>query len=317
MQALGFSLSSELCTPRQLVDLARQAEQTGFDFALISDHFHPWVSAQGNSPFVWSVLGAIAEATSRLRVGTGVTCPLLRTHPAIIAHAAATTADMFDGRFFLGLGAGENLNEHILGDRWPPPAERHQMLVEAIEIIRQLWSGEVVSYDGGYYDVDEARLFTLPQTLPDIVLAASGPQSARLAADACNGIMGVAPDADMLKEFDEASGGNLPKYGQVTLAWAESEAAGRKTLTELWPQSGLGGNLKWETKTFELFEDGAGPLTEEQIVGKTPCGPDPEAHLESIRAYRDAGFTHISLHQIGNDYEGFLKFVQKELKPRL
>jgi G6PDH family F420-dependent oxidoreductase len=317
MQALGFSLSCELYAPRQLVDLARRVEQAGFDFALISDHYHPWVSAQGQAPFVWTVLGAIAEATSRLRVGTGVTCPLMRTHPAIIAHAAATTAAMFDDRFFLGLGAGENLNEHILGDRWPPPTERHEMLVEAIEIIRRLWSGDLVSYDGGYYHVDEARLFTLPETSPDIILAASGTQSAQLAAEVCDGLMGVAPDASMLKAFDEAAPGKLAKYGQVTLAWGDSESAARKTLVDLWPQSGLGGNLKWETKTFELFEDGAKPLTEEQIVGNTPCGPDPDVHLEAIRAYEEAGYTHVSLHQIGRDHAGFFEFVEQELKPRL
>jgi coenzyme F420-dependent glucose-6-phosphate dehydrogenase len=317
MQALGFSLSCELHPPRELVGLARQVENNGFDFALISDHYHPWVSAQGHAPFVWSVLGAIAEVTDRLRVGTGVTCPLIRIHPAIIAQAAATTAAMFGDRFFLGIGAGENLNEHVLGDRWPAPAERHDMLVEAIDIIRRLWTGDLVSYEGSYYDVDEARLFTLPQTPPDIVLAASGPQSAQLAAEACDGLIGVAPDESMLKTFDEAAPGKLPKYGQVTLAWGESEAAARRTLAEMWPQSGLGGNLKWETKTVELFEDGAGPLTEEQIVGKTPCGPDPEVHLKAIRAYADAGYTHISLHQIGRDHDGFFDFVERELKPRL
>ena len=317
MQSLGFSLSCELHSPRELVNLAQQVEQTGFDFALISDHYHPWVSAQGQAPFVWTVLGAMAQVTSQLRVGTGVTCPLIRTHPAIIAQAAATTADMFGDRFFLGLGAGENLNEHILGDRWPPPAERQEMLAEAIDIIRRLWSGELVSHDGVYYDVDEARLFTLPQTLPDIVLAASGSQAAGLAAELCDGLIGVAPDDVMLKTFDEATNGKLPKYGQVTLAWGKSEAEARRTLAELWPQSGLGGNLKWETKTCELFEDGAKPLTEEQIVGKTPCGPDPEAHLESIKAYEQAGYTHISLHQIGRDHAGFFRFVEEELKPRL
>ncbi|MFU8815226.1 MAG: TIGR03557 family F420-dependent LLM class oxidoreductase [Pseudomonadales bacterium] len=317
MQGLGFSLSSELHPPRQLVEIARQVEQSGFDFAMISDHYHPWVSAQGQASFVWTVLGAIAEATGRLRVGTGVTCPLLRTHPAIIAHAAATTASLFGERFFLGLGAGENLNEHILGDRWPPPAERQEMLVEAIDIIRRLWGGETVSYDGAYFDVDEARLFTLPEQTPEILLAASGPQSAQLAAEMCDGLIGVAPDESMLEAFDQAADGQRPKYGQVTLAWAESEQAGRRALMELWPQSGLKGNLKWETKTFELFEDGVGPLTEEQIVGKTPCGPDPEAHLEAIRAYEKAGYSHVSLHQIGHDPAGFFRFVEQQLKPRL
>lgn len=317
MESVGFSLSSELHRPGELVNLAQRVETHGFDFALISDHYHPWVSAQGQAPFVWSVLGAIAQATDRLRIGTGVTCPLIRTHPAVIAHAAATTADMFDGRFFLGLGAGENLNEHILGDRWPAPAERHEMLAEAIEIIRQLWRGEQVSYDGGYYQVDEARLFTLPEKAPDILLAASGSDSAELAAEIADGLVGVAPDEDMLGAFDAAANGARPKYGQVSLAWAESEAEARQTLTELWPQSGLGGNLKWETKTPELFEDGVEPLTEDQIVGKTPCGPDPQAHLEAIRAFDHAGYTHISLHPIGRDHRGFFDFFEKELKPRL
>ncbi len=317
MQSLGFSLSSELNAPRELVQLARQAEDAGFDFALISDHYHPWVSTQGQAPFVWSVLGAIAEATSRLRVGTGVTCPLMRLHPAIIAQAAATTAALFGDRFFIGLGAGENLNEHILGDRWPPPAERQQMLAEAIDIIRQLWSGEIVSYEGAYYSVDEARLFTLPDKPPGIALAASGPQAAELAAETCDGLIGVAPDPDIVDAFDKGTNGKLPKYAQVTLAWGESEAEARKMLAELWPQSGLGGNLKWETKTYELFEDGAKPLTEEQIVGKTPCGPDPDVHLEAIRAFDEAGYTHISLHPIGRDHGGFFEFFERELKPRL
>lgn len=317
MQSIGFSLSCELQSPTELVSLAQEVEKRGFEFALISDHYHPWVSAQGQSPFVWTVLGAISQATTRLRLGTGVTCPLIRMHPAIVAHAAATTAAAFGDRFFLGLGAGENLNEHILGDRWPPPPERHEMLTEAIEIMRRLWSGEVVSYDGGYYHVDEARLFTLPEQAPEIMLAASGAQSAELAAESCDGLIGVAPDSDMLEAFDRAGGEGRPKYGQVTLAWGESEDEARRTLTELWPQSGMGGNLKWETKTYELFEDGVEPLTQEQIVGKTPCGPDPEAHLEAIRAFADAGYTHVSLHQIGRDHAGFFDFFEKELKPRL
>lgn len=317
MEALGFSLSSELCRPRELVDLARQVEQRGFDFALISDHYHPWVSAQGNSPFVWSVLGGIAAVTDRLQLGTAVTCPLLRIHPAIIAQAAATTAALFDGRFFLGLGAGENLNEHILGDRWPPPPERQDMLLEAIEILRALWEGEDVSFDGSYYHVDEARLFTLAEHPPEIVLAAAGPDSAEIAGEVCDGLMGVAPDPDLVNAFDRAASGKRPKYGQVTVAWDRSEKAARQRLVELWPQSGLGGAIKWETKTYELFEDGVKPLTEEQIVGTTPCGPDPEAHLEAIRAFDEAGYTHISLHQIGGDYSGFLEFVEAELKPRL
>ena len=191
------------------------------------------------------------------------------------------------------------------------------MLAEAIDIIRQLWRGETVSYDGSYYEVDEARLFTLPENPIEIMVAASGGQSAELAAEIGDGLIGVAPDESLLATFDETASRPMPKYGQVTLAWGQSEADARQTLTELWPQSGLGGNLKWETKTWQLFEDGVKPLTEEQIVGKTPCGPDPEAHLEAIRAFEQAGYTHISLHQIGRDHRGFFRFFEEELKPRL
>ena len=163
MTALGYALSSEEHAPSDLVRNARLAEEAGFEFALVSDHFHPWIDRQGHSPFVWSVLGGIATATEKLEVGTGVTCPMIRIHPAIIAQAAATTAAMMPGRFFLGVGTGENLNEHILGDKWPEHEVRSEMLEESLEIIRLLWRGEQASYRGGYYTVDEARLFTLPE----------------------------------------------------------------------------------------------------------------------------------------------------------
>src|SRR5207248_5808862 len=178
---IGFSLSSEEHGPRALVRQAAMAEEAGFGFASVSDHYHPWIDQQGQSPFVWTTLGAIAQATSRLRVGTGVTCPLIRIHPAIIAQAAATTQEMFEGRFFLGVGTGENLNEHILGDRWPRPSIRQEMLAEAIDRIRHLWEGGDKSFEGDYFEVDRARIYTLPQPLPPIYVAAVGKSTAELA----------------------------------------------------------------------------------------------------------------------------------------
>src|SRR5437764_1742725 len=181
MAEIGYALSSEEHPPSNLVRFAQCAEEAGFSFALISDHFHPWLDRQGHSPFVWSVIGAIAQVTERLRLGTGVTCPLMRYHPAIVAQAAATCAAMMPGRFFLGLGSGENLNEHILGEGWPSAPVRQDMLEEAIDIIRLLWQGGEHSFDGTYFTVDHARVYTLPAEPPPLFLAAAGTKSAEMA----------------------------------------------------------------------------------------------------------------------------------------
>jgi len=204
---LGYALSSEEHGPCELVDQARRAEEVGFSFALISDHFHPWVSRQGQSPFVWSVIGAIAQATDRIRLGTGVTCPIRRFHPALAAHAAATAAAMMPGRFFLGVGSGEHLNEHIFGEAWPPPETRLEMLEEAIGLIRALWSGESTSRSGAHFRVDEAQIYTLPEAVPPICVAASGPSAASLAARVGDGLIATSPDADLVGAF-RAEGGS-------------------------------------------------------------------------------------------------------------
>src|SRR5918996_1297800 len=206
MVQLGYKLASEVFGPRALIDNARAAEEAGFSFALISDHFHPWLDAQGQSPFVWTVLGGIAEATERLRVGTGVTCPTVRTHPAIIAQAAATTALLFDGRFFLGVGAGENLNEHIVGRGWPSTDVRHEMLEEAVEVIRLLWKGSLESHRGKHYVLETARLYTRPETPPPIVVAAAGPKSATLAGRIGDGLVGTSPEPESMSAFEAAGG---------------------------------------------------------------------------------------------------------------
>jgi coenzyme F420-dependent glucose-6-phosphate dehydrogenase len=314
--ALGYALSSEEHGPRDLVGNARRAEEAGFTFALISDHFHPWIERHPHSPFVWGVLGAIAQATERLVVGTGVTCPTMRTHPAIIAHAAATAADLMPGRFFLGIGTGENLNEHILGQAWPEWDVRAEMLEEAVEVIRALWSGEVTSHRGRHYRVQNAKLYTLPESLPPIRVAASGPRMAERAARIGEGLIATAPDKELVQAYRDA-GGSGPLIGQVSVCWAESEAAARRTAHEWWPTAALHGEVSQELPNPSQFTDLAKSVTEDQVAEVILCSPDPEQHLEKIREYEDAGYDHVYVHQIGPDQMGYLDFAKREILPAL
>jgi G6PDH family F420-dependent oxidoreductase len=237
---VGYALSSEEHPPLELVRNACLAEAAGFRFALISDHFHPWIDRQGQSPFVWSVIAAIAVATKSLRLGTGVTCPTIRIHPAIIAQAAATAASMMPGRFFLGVGTGENLNEHVVGNRWRPAAERREMLREAIAVMRRLWKGDPCSFEGTYYKVDNARIYTLPEADIELAVAASGLTTAELAAEVGEGLIATAPDAELIERY-ESWGGDGPSYGQLTVCWAKSESEARRTALEWWPNGVLRG----------------------------------------------------------------------------
>jgi G6PDH family F420-dependent oxidoreductase len=313
MAEIGYALSSEEHAPNDLVQYARRAEETGFSFALISDHFHPWVDRQGHSPFVWSVIGGIAQATQRLRLGTGVTCPTIRIHPAIIAHAAATCAAMMPGRFFLGVGTGENLNEHILGDRWPALDTRQAMLDEAIDVIRLLWQGGSRSFEGQYYTVENARLYTLPDEPPPIYMAASGPESATLAGAIADGLISTAPNAKVVAAFQGAGGKAKPTYGQLTVCWATSEKEARKTAHKWWPTSALGGELAQELPLPAHFEQATKRVTEDEVAESVVCGPDVKKHLAAIREYEEAGFEYIYIHQVGPDQEGFLDFYENEI----
>jgi coenzyme F420-dependent glucose-6-phosphate dehydrogenase len=314
--SIGFALSSEEHRPLDLVRYAAQAEEAGFDYALVSDHFHPWIDKQGQSPFVWSVIGGIAEATENLRLGTGVTCPMIRIHPAIVAQAAATSAAMLPGRFFLGVGTGENLNEHILGDRWPEAAVRLEMLEEAIEVIRLLWQGGYQSHHGRYYTVEEARIYTLPDELPPIYVAASKPNAAELAGQMGDGLISTSPDAELVEEFESAGGAGKPKLGQVTVCFAESEAEARKTAFEWWPNAALTGDLSQELALPRHFEGAAEMVSEDDVAEKVVCGSEPDRYFEQIDAYADAGFDHVYLHQVGADQESFFRFAQEQLLPR-
>jgi coenzyme F420-dependent glucose-6-phosphate dehydrogenase len=310
---IGYALSSEEHGPADLVRYARLAEERGFTYALVSDHFHPWTDRQGESPFVWAVVGAIAEATHELRLGTGVTCPTIRTHPAVIAHASATAAALMPGRFFLGLGTGENLNEHVLGDSWPEGAVRLEMLAEAIEVIRLLWQGGYQSHHGRHYTVEQARLYTLPEEPPPIMVAADKEDAAELAATAGDGLIGTSPDEELLSQFENAGGKRKPRFGQVTVCWAEDEASARKTALEWWPNAALPGELGQELALPRHFEQATQLVSEDDIAETVVCGPDPGAHRAMIEKYAEAGYDHVYVHQVGPDQEGFLDFYSREI----
>ena len=316
MTSIGYALSSEEHGPRDLVRYARRAEEAGFTFALISDHYHPWIERHPHSPFVWGVLGAIAQATDRLVVGTGVTCPTMRIHPAIIAQAAATAAELMPGRFFLGVGTGENLNEHILGQAWPEWDVRAEMLEEAVDIIRALWSGEMVSRRGGYFRVQDAQLYSLPESLPPIRVAAGGAKMASMAARISDGLISTAPDREVIDAFHQG-GGDGPLIGQMSVCWAESEEEARKTALEWWPHAALHGEVSQELPNPSQFTDLAKSVTEDQVAEAILCSPDPDRHLERIKEYADAGYTHVYIHQIGPDQDGFIDFASRELLPRV
>ncbi|MDX9864847.1 MAG: TIGR03557 family F420-dependent LLM class oxidoreductase [Anaerolineaceae bacterium] len=313
----GYNLSSEEHPPHDLIKNAQRAEKLGFDFVMISDHYHPWLDVQGHSPFVWSMIGAIAQATSTIRLGTGVTCPIMRIHPAIIAQAAATSAALMEGRFFLGLGSGENLNEHILGDHWPTAPIRLEMLEEAVEVIRLLWEGEEASYYGEYFTVENARIYTLPDELPDMYIASGGDISAEIAGEMGDGLIALSPDQEVLNTFDESGGKGKPKIGKLDVCWAASEEQARKVVHKQWANTGVPGQLNVELATTTFIEQAASLVTEEQATEHVICGPDPEKLLAEIRKYAQAGFDHIYFHQIGPDQDGFFKFYEKEIRPKL
>jgi coenzyme F420-dependent glucose-6-phosphate dehydrogenase len=312
---IGIALSSEEHEPNALVRDARLAEEAGFTYGLISDHFHPWTSSQGHSAFVWATLGGIAQATQRFRIGTGVTAPIIRTHPAIIAHAAATIGAMMPGRFFLGLGTGENLNEHVTGARWPAGDLRLEMLEEAIEVIRLLWQGGQRTHRGKHYTVEDATLYTLPDELPPIMVAAAKPGAAALAGRN-DGLIAVSPEAELVQRFEEGGGAGKPRYGQVTLCWAETEDEAKRVAHEIWPNAAITGELSQELPNPEHFEQAAQMVTPEDVAEAIPCGPDIDRIREEIDAYADAGFDHVYLHQIGPAQEAFIDVCRREILPR-
>ncbi|MES1248004.1 MAG: TIGR03557 family F420-dependent LLM class oxidoreductase [Actinomycetota bacterium] len=309
MPEIGFALSSEDHPPNELVRQAALAEQHGFTFALISDHYHPWIHEQGHAPFVWATLGGIAEATSTLRIGTGVTCPLIRQHPGLVAQAAATVGCMTEGRFFLGVGTGEQLNEHVFGARWPAPDERLAMLEEAVQVMRLLWQGGEQTHRGTHYTVDRAEIFDVPDGGVPVYVAAAQPKAAALAARIGDGLVSTSPDKEIVEHF----GQDKPKLGMLHVAYDTDADAALKRALRLWPNTSLEGSSGQELPTPRDFELAAPMVTPEMVATSTPHGPDPGPYLEQIRKYEEAGFTHVYIHQIGENQAEFCRWAEREL----
>lgn len=307
---IGYWLSGEEHGPKTLVENARRAEDAGFEFLLISDHYHPWVNETGHSPFVWGVLGAIAEATERIRIGTAVTCPLIRVHPAIVAQASATAQILFDGRFFLGVGTGENLNEHIVGARWPRPDERLEMLAEAVEIIRRLWGGDYETYRGRHYTVEQARVYDVPERAPQLLMAAKAEDSTRLAAEKADGLMNTSPDEEVVQLYRDA-GGSGPVYGKLAGAFASSRDEALRIAKERQPNAAMGGDLGQELQLPRDFEAVAQLVREDDLAESMPMGDDPGEWREKMQEFEQAGFTHLCLHDASTDQKGFIEFARQ------
>jgi G6PDH family F420-dependent oxidoreductase len=314
---IGYKLSSEEHSANDLIRYAQRAEELGFGFAAISDHYHPWTNKQGHSPFVWNVLGALAHTTQRIQIITAVTCPTMRIHPAVIAQAAATTATMMPGRFALGVGTGELLNEHIVADHWPEAAIRLEMLEEAIDVMRLLWEGGQQSHSGQYYVVENAKIYDRPEEPVPVYVAAAGKKASQLAGRTGDGLIAVAPQEETVTTFEGAGGRGKPKYAEVTVCWAPSESEGKAITKEWWPNVGLPGELGQVLATPAHFEQASELVTEDKLAESIPCGPDAERHLESIRRYADAGYDALFIHQIGPDQDGFLDFFKREVMPKI
>ena len=316
MATFGYTLMCEQLGPKELIRNGVQAEEARFDFGVISDHFHCWLEEEGQSPFAWSVLGAVASRTTRMPLMTMVTCPTVRYHPAIVAQMAATISLISDGRFTLGLGAGENLNEHIVGRGWPPANVRHLMLEEAIDVIRKLWEGRYVSHQGDFFTVHDARIFSAPSPAPPMAVAVSGPESCRLAARTGSALIAVDPIPELVSIYREA-GGKGPCYAQIALCYDRDEASAVKTAHAFQRYAMLGWKVMSELPNTVNFEAATSVVREADVARQIPCGPSVDRHIDGIKKYVDAGYDRIAVLQAGRDQDGFFRFWNEELKPGL
>lgn len=316
MSKIGYFLSCEQFGPKELVEQAKRAEAAGFDSLWISDHFHPWNDEQGNSPFVWGVIGALSEATS-LPVSTAVTCPTTRIHPAIIAQAAATAAVQLGGKFVLGVGSGEALNEHVLGDPWPSVGVRLEMLEEALEVIRLLHGGKEVSHHGTHYEVQEARIYTLPDQPVPIYVSGFGPQAAELAGRIGDGFATAMPDADLVNVFREAGGSDKPVQAGTKVSWDRDPERGLDVAHRLWANESLPGQLSQILPRPQDFAAAMELMPKDAVAQSVTAGPDPDKHAAQLRKYLDAGVDEVYVQQIGPDIEGFFSAWQRDVLPQL
>jgi G6PDH family F420-dependent oxidoreductase len=315
---IGFKLFAEAYPAKELVRQAVRAEEVGFDFVEISDHFHPWFDQPqdgahaGHAGFAWSILGMVAAQTERIELATGVTCPTMRYHPAIVAQAAATMALLSDGRFTLGVGSGERLNEHIIGQGWPEVRVRHQRLREALQIIRLLWSGGLHRFEGKHLSLESARIYDLPDTLPLIVVAAGGPVAARIAADFGDGMFVTTPDPALSRAYLDA-GGRGPKYAEVPLAWASTTEAAVTAARKSFRFGVLGVGVDADLPLPASFEATGSFVRDDDIARLFAVGPKPSTHIGMAQKYVDAGFDRLALINTGPDVDGFFDFAEKHL----
>jgi len=316
MVKLGYKLMSEEHGPADLVRNARRAEEAGFDFAAISDHYFPWLEEQGHAPFAWPVLGAIAQATRRIGLMTSVTCPIMRYHPAIIAQATATMGVLSDDRFTLGLGAGERLNEHVVGEGWPGVAERHERLEEAVDIIQGLLAGEMTTFHGEHFRLDHAKLFDRPKRKPDVIMAAGGPDAAKLAAQKSDGLIVTEAKKDLVQAY-VSIGGKGPRYAEVALCCAPTEEQGRKTAHRYFRWSLSGWSVLAELPHEKAFAAASEQVSVEAVGKEVSCGPSADRHLEAIEKFVAVGCDHIILNQIGPDQDSFFEMAERKLLPAL
>jgi G6PDH family F420-dependent oxidoreductase len=308
---IGYFLSCEEYSPAQLVEQAKLAQDAGFQGLWISDHYHPWNDEQGQSAFVWSIIGALSQVV-RIPITTAVTCPIQRIHPAVTAQAAATSAVLHEGRFVLGVGTGEALNEHVTGERWPVASERLEMLEEAVGVMRELWKGDFVTHRGEHYRVDQARVYTRPQSPPKVYVSAFGPKAIDVAARIGDGYISVMPDGDLVRRFREAGGGDKPVQGGFKGCWAPSEEAGTEIAHRLWANAGVPGELSQVLPSPRHFEQASELVTPEMTAKSIVCGPDPAGHAAQLKAYEGAGFDEVYVANIGPHYRELIDLYRRE-----
>ena len=318
MTKFGYTLMCEQSGPKKLVADAKTAEEVGFDFAVISDHYFPWLDSMGHSPYAWSVLGAVAHVTERMELMTYVTCPIKRYHPAVVAQKAATVSLLSDGRFTLGLGAGENLNEHVTGGGWPPVNTRHAMLAEAVHIIKALFAGEYVNFKGEHFEVDSAKLWDVPDSSPPIGIAVSGRQSCELAGRLGDVMIAVEPDPDLGTMFERSGGGGKPRVGQVPVCFDRNRESAVLRAHSTFRWFGGGWKVNSELPGTRAFSEASKYVSPDDVARSIPCGSDVDEFVKAIREFPEAGFTHVALVQIGGDSQDeFLDWSEKELLPAL
>lgn len=317
MTQYGYTLLGEGHGPEELVALAQRSETAGFDFVAASDHYHPWVPEQRHSPYVWSVLGAVAATTERVDLMTMVTCPILRYHPAVVAQKAATMAVMSGGRFTLGVGAGERLNEHVVGRGWPPVDVRHEMLAEALEVMRLLWRGGYRSHRGRHFRLEDARVFDLPDSPVPVAVATSGAASVDIAGRLGDGLIAIEPNRRLVEGFRAGGGEDKPAWGQIAVSFADDDQEARRLAHQRFRWGALGWKVMAELPNPVNFDAATAAVTPDALAEVIPCGADPERYVQAVGQFTDAGFDRVALVQVGDDHEGFFRFFTDELRPRL